>query len=48
MSSNGIKKQFKVAGKGQNEILEVVKSVEHTRSVTEAVEVHVSENGGTC
>jgi hypothetical protein len=38
---------LKNAGKGHNEILEVISSVVHTQSVTVAVQRHVPENGGT-
>jgi H2-forming N5,N10-methylenetetrahydromethanopterin dehydrogenase-like enzyme len=48
MSLNGIEKQFQVAGKGHNEILEIFNPLEHTRNVTKAVVDHVPENGGTC
>jgi hypothetical protein len=47
MSSNEGIKQFQIAGKGRNETLEIVHSLEHTTAATEAFDVHVPENGGT-
>jgi hypothetical protein len=47
-SSKAIKKEIQIVGKGQNETLEIVKPLVHTRSVTDAVKTHVPGNGGTC
>jgi hypothetical protein len=48
MSLNEIKKEFQIAGKGHNEILEIVDLLEEQRIVTAVTGAHVSENGGTC
>jgi hypothetical protein len=48
MSLNEIKKEFKVAGKGHNAIFEIAIPVMHTSDATNSVDVHASENGGTC
>jgi hypothetical protein len=44
---NGIKKSWQIAGKGHNEIFEIVNPMEHTRPVTVSVDGHVPETGGT-
>jgi hypothetical protein len=44
---SNIEKQFQMAGKGGNEILEIVNPVEHTRFIAVDVKDHVPENGGT-
>ena len=48
MSLNEIKKESHFAGKGQNATCEIVIPLEHTRLLTEPVDGHVPENGGTC
>jgi hypothetical protein len=51
MSLNEGIKQFQSqanAGKGNNETLEIVHPVEHTTAATDAADVHVPGNGGTC
>jgi hypothetical protein len=48
MALNGIKKEWQIPGKGQNETLEIVNSLEHTMAVTKAADGHVPGNGGTC
>jgi hypothetical protein len=37
-----------IPGKGHNETLEIVNSVEHTRAANGVIRGHVPENGGTC
>jgi hypothetical protein len=48
MSSNGMKKESQIAGKGHNMTLEIVNPVNHTRTASEKVDVHVPGNGSTC
>jgi hypothetical protein len=43
-----IKKELRFAGKGHNEILEIVNAMMHARTASDPVDVHVPENGGTC
>jgi hypothetical protein len=45
---NGIKKEFQIAGKGQNETLEIAILMKHTCAATNSVDSHAPENGGTC
>jgi hypothetical protein len=40
-------KPSQIAGKGQNETLEIVHPVEHTTAATEPDDIHVPGNGGT-
>jgi hypothetical protein len=47
VSLNHIIKNIAIAGKGQNETLEIVNPVKHTKSATDAIDGHVPENGGT-
>jgi hypothetical protein len=47
MSLNEGIKQVQIAGKGHNELYEMVHPLEHTTVATEAVDVHVPGNGGT-
>jgi hypothetical protein len=47
MSLNEIKKEFKIAGKGHNEILRIVNQVEDMHSLAVDVRDHVPEKGGT-
>jgi hypothetical protein len=47
MSSNEIKKELRIAGKGHNETLEIVNSMERILGLDVAVKYHVPENGGT-
>jgi hypothetical protein len=47
MSLNEIKKEFQLAGKGQNTNFEIVIPLAHMRFLTENVDGHVPENGGT-
>jgi hypothetical protein len=42
-----IKKEFQMAGKGDNETLEIVNPLEHTQSIKTVTGTHVPENGGT-
>jgi hypothetical protein len=48
MSLKPIKKDFQLAGKGDNEILEIFNLLMHTTAVTAAAGGHVPGNGGTC
>jgi hypothetical protein len=48
MSLNGIKKEWQIPGKGQNETLEIVNPVEHTKTANVIIRSHMSENAGTC
>jgi hypothetical protein len=48
MSSNEIKKESQIAGKGHNVIFEIGILMKHTSAATNSVDGHVSENGGTC
>jgi hypothetical protein len=48
MSLNEIKKEFQIAGKGHNVALAIVIPLAHMRFLTENVDGHVPENGGTC
>jgi hypothetical protein len=42
-----IKKELAFAGKGHNEIFEVINPVRHARNVIVVDVAHVPENGGT-
>jgi hypothetical protein len=48
LSLNTPRKQFQIAGKGDDETLEIAIPVEHTRIATDSVGSHVPGNGGTC
>jgi hypothetical protein len=48
MSLKEIRKSLQIAGKGENEILEIDNPMEHTMTVTETFEGHVPEDRGTC
>jgi hypothetical protein len=48
MSLKETKKEFSIAGKGHNVLLEVINAVKHTSVTFETVGDHVPENGGTC
>jgi hypothetical protein len=48
MSSNEIKKEVQIAGKGQNVIFEIAILMKHTTAATNSVDSHAPENGGTC
>jgi hypothetical protein len=47
MSLNEEIKQYQIAGKGQNETLEIFNPMERTKSATDDTGDHVPENGGT-
>jgi hypothetical protein len=47
MSLNEIKKEFQMAGKGHNTTFEIAIPLTHMRFLTENVNGHVPENGGT-
>jgi hypothetical protein len=47
MSSNDIKKEVRLAGKGHNETFEIAILMKHTSAATNSVDGHVPENGGT-
>jgi hypothetical protein len=48
MSSQTIKKEMQIQGKGQNAIVEIINPMEHTPPVSVTVQGHVPEIGGTC
>jgi hypothetical protein len=48
MSLNEIKKEFQMAGKGQNATFEIAIPLAHMTLLTENVDGHVPEYGGTC
>jgi hypothetical protein len=48
MSSNEIKKEVQIAGKGQNVIFEIAILMKHTSVAKNDIDGHVPENGGTC
>jgi hypothetical protein len=41
-------KEFEILAKGHNETYEIVNPMKHTRTATNVIGAHVSENGGTC
>jgi hypothetical protein len=47
MSLNEIKKEWPFAGKGHNATFEIVIPLAHMKLLTENVDGHVPENGGT-
>jgi hypothetical protein len=48
MSLSGGKKEIQIAGKGHNEILEIVNPAKLMRSAVDVIRGHVPGNGGTC
>jgi hypothetical protein len=48
MSLNEIKKESQIAGKGHNATFAIAILLAHRRFLTETVDGHVPENGGTC
>jgi hypothetical protein len=47
MSSNDIKKQSQIPGKGHNETLEIVNPLEHMLAAKNVIKDHVPGNGDT-
>jgi hypothetical protein len=48
MSLNEIGKECQIPGKGHNETYEIVNPMEHMQTVSDVIQGHVPENGGTC
>jgi hypothetical protein len=48
MSSNEIKKEVQIAGKGHNVIFEISILMKYTSAAKNDIDGHVPENGGTC
>jgi hypothetical protein len=48
VSLKDIIKQRQFVGKGKNEIFVIVNPLNHTTGLTDAADIHVPENGGTC